>query len=167
MLAILNYLSQVCGELCSLGYREYLSIDLGMVHHIHYYTGLIFRGYVKGSGENCLAGGRYDTLTQNFGKTLPATGFAMNTESILDAASRRGDDHDSALRPDLIIHYDEGCLKEAQALLEEKTNQGLICELSVFEDVGQSVRYARLRKVKEALYHVSEDGTASMELEGE
>ncbi|MPN53744.1 ATP phosphoribosyltransferase regulatory subunit [bioreactor metagenome] len=162
VLNILSYLEDVCNALCSLGYKEYISIDLGMVHHIHYYTGLIFRGYVKGSGENCLAGGRYDTLTQNFGKILPATGFALNTESILNAIAKRGDDPES-LRPDLVIHYDEGCLKDAQEFWGNRVKEGLICELSVFSDLESSRKYARLRKVKIALYHISKNGIQPIE----
>ncbi len=80
---ILKELETLVEKLTELGFGNYLAIDLGMVHHIGYYTGLIFRGYLDGSGENCLAGGRYDKLSQNFGKEMPATGFAISVNSIL------------------------------------------------------------------------------------
>ena len=29
-----------------LGYGSYISIDLGMIQHLDYYTGVIFKGYI-------------------------------------------------------------------------------------------------------------------------
>ena len=57
-------------------------IDLGMVHRNEYYTGVIFRGYVEGSGDAVVSGGRYDTLLQQFGSPLPATGFGVNVDAL-------------------------------------------------------------------------------------
>jgi ATP phosphoribosyltransferase regulatory subunit len=41
-------------------------LDLSMVGHQDYYTGLIFRGYAVGSGWSVLDGGRYDKLLSQF-----------------------------------------------------------------------------------------------------
>ena len=37
---------------------SYVRFDLGMVHQIDYYTGVVFRGYVEGAGDAVLSGGR-------------------------------------------------------------------------------------------------------------
>jgi ATP phosphoribosyltransferase regulatory subunit len=56
--------------------------DLGLVHQLDYYTGVVFRGYVRGASDNILSGGRYDNLLSFFGAPAPATGFAINTGSL-------------------------------------------------------------------------------------
>ncbi len=37
-----------------LGYGSYISIDLGMIQHLDYYTGVIFKGYIYEIGEELL-----------------------------------------------------------------------------------------------------------------
>ena len=55
-----------------LGYGSHISIDLGMIQHLDYYTGVIFKGYIHEIGEEIVSGGRYDELIGNFGEMLPA-----------------------------------------------------------------------------------------------
>lgn len=152
--ALVDSLLDICQELIALGYEKYIAVDLGMVHHINYYTGLIFKGYLDGSGDNCLAGGRYDALSCQFGAEFPATGFAINIDSILDTLSREEISFENQLNPDAVIHYEEGCLKQANDLLEELSRQGKICELSVFNTLEETLEYAKQCKAKEKLYYV-------------
>lgn len=89
---ILNYIRTVFKELSSCGYEKYLSFDLGMVHRLDYYTGVIFDGFVYGSGRTVLSGGRYDNLICKYGRDLSAIGFGLNIEDtfdILKMAKRR------------------------------------------------------------------------------
>lgn len=153
-IGILDSLLDICQELIALGYEKYIAVDLGMVHHINYYTGLIFRGYLDNSGDNCLAGGRYDTLIRHFDTELPATGFAINIDSILDTLSRGDISFENTQCFDAVIHYDDGCLKEANDLLEELSRQGKICEISVFDTIEETLEYAKRCKTKEKLYYV-------------
>ena len=44
-----DYLSELYDELSAAGYGPYIRFDLGMVHQIDYYTGVVFRGYVEGA----------------------------------------------------------------------------------------------------------------------
>lgn len=69
---------------------EYVSIDLGMVGSLKYYTGTIFKGYTYGVGFPYLGGGRYDTLTGNFGKKIPASGFSLGINILMKALIRQG-----------------------------------------------------------------------------
>ena len=68
---------------------QYIAIDLGMVHSLNYYTGMIFRGMVKEMGYPICGGGRYDTLVSEYGLDLPATGFALETRQLLIALERQ------------------------------------------------------------------------------
>ena len=49
-----------------------------------YYTGIIFEGYVSGVGTSILSGGRYDCLLKKFGRDLPACGFSVKLDPLID-----------------------------------------------------------------------------------
>jgi ATP phosphoribosyltransferase regulatory subunit len=72
------------------GVSEYISVDLGMVKRLDYYTGIIFRGLTYGMGFPILGGGRYDNLCSSFSKELPATGFSITIDLALAALYRKG-----------------------------------------------------------------------------
>ncbi|HBQ63565.1 MAG TPA: ATP phosphoribosyltransferase regulatory subunit [Clostridiales bacterium] len=73
----LRNLTEVYEILKEYGLVRHVSIDLGMVSSLNYYTGLIFKGFTLGVPYPVLSGGRYDTLLGTFGKSWPATGFSM------------------------------------------------------------------------------------------
>ncbi len=81
----LKYLKTVYDELCKIGLKEYIMLDLGLVNRLNYYTGVIFRGYAEGSGLTVLSGGRYDNLLGEFGMPAPAIGFAVEVSDLCEA----------------------------------------------------------------------------------
>ena len=78
----LAYLKELYEKIAACGYGSRVRFDLGLVHQLDYYTGVVFRGYVRGASDNILSGGRYDNLLSFFGSPAPATGFAINTGSL-------------------------------------------------------------------------------------
>ncbi len=50
------------------GLRRYVTIDLSMLSHYSYYTGVVFRAYTYGNGEAIASGGRYDGLGHSLAK---------------------------------------------------------------------------------------------------
>lgn len=84
-IAALDYLKTVYNELCNVGLREYIMIDLGLVNRSNYYTGVIFHGYAQGSGLTVLSGGRYDNLLEEFGMKAAAIGFAVGVSAVCEA----------------------------------------------------------------------------------
>lgn len=91
---VIPYLRALYASLTQAGDGHRFRFDLGLVHQIDYYTGVIFRGYAQGAGDAVLSGGRYDNLLAAFGADAPATGFAADVDAIC------------------------GCLREAPADLE-------------------------------------------------
>jgi ATP phosphoribosyltransferase regulatory subunit len=79
--AALTQMHVVVEGLRRLGLAERVSIDLGELRGFDYYTGLRFAAYVDGLGEAILAGGRYDDLCVRYGRSRPATGFAIDVEA--------------------------------------------------------------------------------------
>jgi ATP phosphoribosyltransferase regulatory subunit len=56
--------------------------DLGLVRSLGYYTGAVFQVYDPAYGVPIGSGGRYDELLKDFGRPLPAVGFALNVERL-------------------------------------------------------------------------------------
>ncbi|MBN1623642.1 MAG: ATP phosphoribosyltransferase regulatory subunit, partial [Clostridia bacterium] len=83
-------LMEILAIIDDFGVSEYISVDLGMVKRIDYYTGIIFRGLTYGMGFPILGGGRYDNLCSSFNKKLPATGFSITIDLALAALYRKG-----------------------------------------------------------------------------
>jgi ATP phosphoribosyltransferase regulatory subunit len=88
--AALSNLEQVYNMLSSFGYEKYLTIDLGMLHKMDYYSGIIFRGICDDMGSPILSGGRYDMLFANYGSARPAVGFALGINRVMLALHRQG-----------------------------------------------------------------------------
>ncbi len=89
--AALDHLENLWRVIESLNQTSVFEIDLGDVSGLDYYTGLIFKIYVAGAGGRVGRGGRYDNLTENFGRREPATGFVLELDSLTDVLARRGD----------------------------------------------------------------------------
>ena len=55
-----------------------MTFDLWMLTTYDYYTGVIFRGYTYGTGMPLLKADAMTTLFGQFGKDVPAVGFALS-----------------------------------------------------------------------------------------
>ena len=68
--------------LASRGVAERVSLDLGLLRDLGYYTGAILEIYDPALGHVLGGGGRYDELMGRFGRALPAAGFALYLERV-------------------------------------------------------------------------------------
>ena len=87
----ISNLRQILDALDDYGCREYVSIDLGMVHAVNYYSGMIFRGITGCLGQPLLSGGRYDGLPAKYGRAMHATGFGLSINLLMAALLRQGE----------------------------------------------------------------------------
>ena len=83
-------LAEVYRRLELAGLERYITIDLGLVKAMNYYTGMVMEGYTRELGYDLCSGGRYDRLLGEFGYDLPATGFAMSVDRLLLVLERQG-----------------------------------------------------------------------------
>jgi ATP phosphoribosyltransferase regulatory subunit len=67
------------------GLGGHLTVDLGEVRGLAYYTGTIFHVYARGTGDAIGSGGRYDELLGRFGWDLPAAGYALDLDRAAEA----------------------------------------------------------------------------------
>ncbi|MGM9648483.1 MAG: ATP phosphoribosyltransferase regulatory subunit [Butyricicoccaceae bacterium] len=82
VLKAVDYLKDLMDAIAAAGFADNVMIDLGLVHGMDYYTGIMFCGYVGGAGSTVLQGGRYDHLCAKFGRDIPAAGFAVDIEAL-------------------------------------------------------------------------------------
>lgn len=147
----LDDLENIYKMLKALGLERYISVDLGMVHHIDYYSGLIFRAYIDGIGDDVLYGGRYDNLVKNFGLDVPATGFAINVDKIWEVLKTQNTEVREGISPEYIIHCSLERLSLAHTLAESIVKLGFKCEITLFDEKEQTIEYAQRRKIRKVL----------------
>ena len=146
----LKYLRKVYESLCELGLKDKIMFDLGLVHQNEYYSGVIFRGYVKGFGDTVLSGGRYDNVLPQFGVDMPATGFAVNVDAVADINLERNRDYLKMTDPSFLVHAMDGYQAHALQyfhLLSKSLDDKSSCEFSTFDTVDEAKQYAISRKI--------------------
>lgn len=146
----LDYLRDVYAELKAAGYGKYIRFDLGLVHQIDYYTGVVFRGYVEGAGDAVLSGGRYDKLVEAFGRPAQATGFAVDVDAVASCLPCA-----DLPRLELLIHFGDGELARALAVVDARAPG--TAELSPFRALESTLNLAREKGADMVL--VLENGT--------
>lgn len=129
-LAALSNLRQVLQILEDYGLSKYVSVDLGMVQSLNYYTGIIFKGFTYGIGFPIVSGGRYDSLVEKYGRNCPATGFSLGVNLAMMALDRQ---KIPTAKPvvDTLICYGAGGRKQAFRICEELRNQSLSVDMDL------------------------------------
>ena len=122
-------------------------IDLGMVQRNNYYSDMIFCGYVAGSGDYVLNGGRYDHLLNHFDKSIPSAGFGVNVDELARIFMNINGE-EKTQTADILVHGEDGYEIEAIRTKEELTKQGYRCEYSVFNNEGSARFYAQKKGIK-------------------
>lgn len=139
----IDYLKLLYGELKAAGYGEFVRFDLGLVHQIDYYTGVVFRGYVEGAGSPVLSGGRYDNLVERFGCKAEATGFAVDVDAVGGCLSA------DVPQLEVLVHYENGLLERAFAAVDSRPAGS--CELSPCGTLCETLELAGEKGVKSVL----------------
>lgn len=123
----LNYLTELYSILKEMGFEKYVSFDLGVIGSMDYYTGLIFRGYAKGSGASILDGGRYDNMVEKFGLAVPAVGFALKVNELIKTVSTDIFDNISYL-----VTFNNDNRTKAFKLADKLRKNNILAECSYF-----------------------------------
>lgn len=161
-----NDLSQVVGIIEAYGYGSYISLDMGMVSHLGYYTGIIFKGFTKDLGVVLLSGGRYDRLLEDFGMKCPATGFAFILNKITKALKIQEKPWKERKKHVLIVGDDQKQEQVAQ-LLKGLRADGNTAELCHLKDTAAIEDYCRRRKVDEIWYLEIDGRVSKVTIQGE
>ncbi|MGI6085196.1 MAG: ATP phosphoribosyltransferase regulatory subunit, partial [Acetivibrionales bacterium] len=121
---------------------QYVSLDLGMVQSLNYYTGIVFRGYTYGVGFPILSGGRYDRLVSKFGRDCEATGFSLGINMVLMALESQKKQFKKEAGG-VFVTYEENARKAAAEYCRQLIMNDCVCELDIMrKGMEESKKYA-------------------------
>ncbi len=146
-LKTLEYLREIYNDLTKLDLGDRLIIDLGLVQRNDYYSDIVFSGYVVGSGEPVLIGGRYDKLLDNFDAPAPAIGFGINVDALAQVMMNRGNIPQKHVA-DVLVHSEKGYEIEAIKYTATLSEANILGENSVFETEEEALAYAKDKGIK-------------------
>ena len=156
----LQNLRHIMDILNDYGYLDHISVDLGMLPGLDYYTGLIFRGFTYDIGYPILSGGRYDDLVGTFSEAEPATGFSLGINMLITAMRRQ----ELALSQPLIdyfIAYKESCRAIALLKADELRKSGKTVMIDVNKFTPDEAKiYAEANDFSKLMY-IADDGKIS------
>ena len=141
---VTTYLRNLYETLCTAGFGEHVKFDLGMVHQLDYYTGVIFRGYAEGAGVAVLSGGRYDNLATYFGRPAQATGFAVDVDALASCLPKA-----ELPSVETVIHYDPELLGWALSIVDHLPEG--TCQLSPCMRLESTMNMAREHGVRRVI----------------
>lgn len=124
----LERLRDVFKTLSAAGLDDKIFIDLGITRDFEYYTGIVFEVYTHALGFPIVGGGRYNNLYSGFGRSCPATGFALGIERILLVLDKVGSKSSSDTGKLLVCGSD---FKEMLRQAADLRSQGFTVEIDV------------------------------------
>ncbi|MBO5944203.1 MAG: ATP phosphoribosyltransferase regulatory subunit [Clostridia bacterium] len=143
----LNYLKELYELLCDAGLSQKIVIDLSLVNRTNYYTGIIFKGYLQGSGISVVSGGRYDSLGAEFGRDMPSTGFGIETGALAAVMLSRNEIDDEKM-PEVIVFGENENIVKALEYSKKLRADGTYCENSAFDTLEETKEYAKSKGIK-------------------
>lgn len=114
-------LEVLCNVLQSNGYADKVNIDLSVGNDLKYYSGVVFKGYIKGIPQGVLSGGQYDKLLVKLGRKCKGIGFAVYTDLLEQLEEKNG-----SSGVDVFILHNKNCdtvglIKVVEELASNKT----------------------------------------------
>lgn len=160
--AALENIKKIYELLIAYGYEKYISMDLGMLQSIDYYTGTIFKCFTYGVGFPICAGGRYDNLIGNFGKNMGAVGVAFGINRIMSALRKADKEIDAHEPSSTLVFAEEGADADAYEVAYTLRLQSCLVEMYIGDgDYKEAEKYAT-QTGKEAMLRVFADGKLMM-----
>lgn len=141
LIKILDYLEKLYSILGELNLSKKIIVDLGIVNRAEYYTGIVFKGYIEGFGEEVLSGGRYDNLLKDFGRDLTAIGFAVNIDAIFNAVVKVK--NISKTIPQVMVFAEKGYEIKALEHLDKLAQLKIIAEYSLKDSLEETMNFAK------------------------
>ena len=141
--ASLDEFTAICDKLTALGVMSNVNIDFSIIDDMNYYSGVIFKGYIKGIPQAVLSGGQYDKLMKKIGKVSGALGFAVYVDMF-----ERMNGNECEYDCDCLILKDSST--DASVILRA-VNQ-LVCDgkkVKVFDGDAEGITYRQILDLRE------------------
>lgn len=136
--AALETLYRLWDVLAAYEVTDCVGVDLTLIGHLGYYTGVLFEGYAADHGFPILHGGRYDHLMALFARPAPATGFALVLDRVWEVSTLE-------LEPDppaVTVVYDDAHRAEALQTARRLREEGRVVVTRWVADADAAVRMA-------------------------
>ena len=131
-------LSTIAKVLESNDLSDRVRLDFSVVHDIHYYSGIVFQGFVDGIPTAILIGGRYDPLLRKMGKQGGAIGFAVYLDQ-LERLHRESKAVDADI---LCLYSDQDDPAELSMAVRRWNEQGLSVVLQ--REIPAQMRFGKI-----------------------
>ncbi len=161
-LTVIEYLEKLYSSLEALVSADKIAVDLGIVNRAEYYTGIVFKGYVEGYGEEVLSGGRYDSLLHEFGESHPSIGFAVDVDASVSAILRTTDICEETV--DVLVFAQSGKEVDAMRYIDCLAKEGVHSEYAVCETEKDALDYAKAKGI--ARVDIIEDSVRKVDIGG-
>jgi ATP phosphoribosyltransferase regulatory subunit len=125
-----------------------VNIDLAEIRGFNYYTGVTFEIVSRDIPAPLVRGGRYDELMGKYGYDSPATGFAIDVESLLSTSKK---DREGSQIHFVVIPKKPALRREAIRLAEWLRSSGFKVVLDLNLDAGQ--REMRIRENRDSNFY--------------
>lgn len=158
----LEYLKELYIQLEKMGLADKIIIDLSLVNRTNYYTGIIFKGYLQGSGISVVSGGRYDSLGLEFGRDMQSTGFGIETGDLAQVMLTRGEVEDE-ITPKIMVWGADFFITDALKYSKALREKGIYCEMSDFLTREETLEYAKNKGFLKVCI-IDENGTSEVQL---
>lgn len=153
--AKLDHLLKVNDILKMYDLEDKVVMDLGLINHMGYYSGVIFQGFVDKIGEPVLMGGRYDKLAKEFGVSIPAIGFACKVDALVKATANESVPKKAS--HDVHINYKAEDLKSAIEIANALRSSGYSVTSCSSEINSIGNRCSYIITIKAGNYHISHE----------
>ena len=140
--AALGYLEDIYEILEEYGVSDNILFDFSILSYGKYYTGVMFQMFAHGIGSAIVEGGRYDKLLCKFGHHLPAVGFGININLLLQKLIQKKPLSNKNNSRTLIV-FNPSTRKRAFEVADGFRKEGLVIENSFFENIEEALNYAK------------------------
>lgn len=118
--------------------QQDLTVDIGLVPEMKYYTGITFKGYADRSSDAFFSGGRYDNLLTEFSvDAIEAVGLVFYLDRMYSIFNRQEDS--LPLKIATLIYFENDCLYQAEQLISNEPQS----RFSLQETLEETLEYAK------------------------
>lgn len=119
-LAPVDQLERMIHAMAGTGIEPILRLDFSAVDDIHYYNGIVFKGFVRGLPGSILSGGQYDNLMRRMRRRSGAIGFAV----YMDLLGRLPQERPVYDVDTLLLYDDHADMNRLHALVQQLRTKG-------------------------------------------
>lgn len=130
-----------------------LTVDLGLVAIMDYYTGVLFNGYADLVPDVFLRGGRYDHLVEQFDHpVIPAVGLGINLDTLVNLQYQINK-LAKLDQPTTLVHGNLSQFSTMEKLVKENKNY----QLSLFDTLEEAIAYGEKWNYREVIEVTAEN----------